>query len=216
MNGEKIVIVDYGLGNIHSICHALEECGADNFNVSDSPCQIKSADKIILPGVGSYKEGMDGLRSRGLVEPLVQHGYLNKPILGICLGMQLLATSGEEYGLHDGLNLIPGVIKKIPSIDNDKIKRKVPIVGWRNLNFQSNEFDPLFKEIRTDDEFYFVHSYSFCTNDSGAGNILASYESHGEKIVAAISLKLIYGLQFHPEKSGIAGLKIISNFVNLK
>lgn len=216
MNGEKIVIVDYGLGNIHSICRALEKCGADNFIVSDSPYQINSADKIILPGVGSYKDGIDGLRNRGLIEPLVQHGYLNKPILGICLGMQLLASSGEEYGLHDGLNLIPGIIKKIPGIVSGDAKRKVPIVGWRNLNFQSNEVDPLFKEIGLSDEFYFVHSYSFYTNDGGSGNILASYESHTEKIVAAISFKLIYGLQFHPEKSGIPGLKIISNFINLK
>lgn len=216
MNDEKIVIVDYGLGNIHSICRALEKCEARNFIVSDSPYQINSADKIILPGVGSYKEGMDGLRNRGLVEPLVQHGYLNKPILGICLGMQLLASSGEEYGLHEGLNLIPGAIKKIPSMVNVNTKRKVPIVGWRTLDFRSNEVDPLFDGIGVGDEFYFVHSYSFHLNDSGSGSILASYKSHDEKIVAAISLKLIYGLQFHPEKSGISGLKIISNFINLK
>jgi len=216
MNNENIVIIDYGIGNIYSVSRALEKCGAMNVIISDNANEIKNADKLILPGVGAFEDGMKGLRSRNLIDSIVCHGLANKPLLGICLGMQLLTTSSEEFGLHQGLGLIPGKATRMSEISPEGRRRKIPFIGWSKLNHEpsSSNSSILFSGISQDASIYLVHSYAVKTDSDD--NVIASYYFDGEKITAAIKSNNTFGLQFHPEKSGPAGLKILSNFIDLK
>jgi glutamine amidotransferase len=215
MTSKKIVVVDYGVGNLYSVQRALEHSGAENVCVSSSVEDIATADSLILPGVGAFEDGMRGLTALGLVEPIKKHALKNKPLLGICLGMQLLATESEEFGNHSGLGMIQGKVVHIPKECADGSRRKVPFIGWSNLNkFNQAHFEDKILEFNNSESaVYFVHSYHFLPK--WPNNILATYNFQGTKITAAIKSKNIYGFQFHPEKSGEIGINILKKFIKI-
>lgn len=216
MNSGKIVIIDYGIGNTYSVSRALEKCGAVHVIISDNADDIKNADKLILPGVGAFEDGMNGLKSRGLIDSIIDHTSAKKPLLGICLGMQLLVTSSEEFGFHHGLGLIPGKAIRLSEISPEGGRRKIPFIGWSRLNYDASigNASLLFNGISKDEFIYLVHSYAIEVESKD--NVIASYSFDGEQVTAAINSDNIFGLQFHPEKSGPAGLKILNNFLDLK
>ena len=207
----NIAIINYGSGNLHSALKSFEAAASDFKDVSikltSSYKEVLSADKIVLPGVGSF-----AFCKLNLMENKDVHNALcdqviekKKPFLGICVGMQLLATEGNEGQCNNkGLDWISGEVKKIV-VDQ---KFKIPHMGWNSLNFKKSH--PLFKDIQVDDHFYFVHSYEF--KAFSENEVIATTE-HSKKIVAAIAKDNIVGLQFHPEKSQLQGLKIIKNFI---
>lgn len=215
MRHEKIVVVDYGLGNLYSVQRALEHCGATNVCVSSAIDDVISADKLILPGVGAFEDGIRGLNNLGLTEPIKSHARQNKPILGICLGMQLLATTSDEFGTHHGLNLIPGKVIPIPTECTTGIRRKVPFIGWASLAVldRNGTANTVLDELGKEQSVYLVHSYYFSPDQDI--NLVATYDYQGIKVTAAIRSNNIYGFQFHPEKSGVVGLGLLRSFLHL-
>ncbi|MDH4395558.1 MAG: imidazole glycerol phosphate synthase subunit HisH [Limnobacter sp.] len=210
---KTIVIIDYGVGNLYSVRRAVEVCGGEDIRVSDKPQDLADADKIILPGVGAFEDGMKGMRERGLIEPIVEAAHSGKSILGICLGMQLLASSSEEFGFHEGLDLIPGEVVSIPNRTVDDRILKVPFIGWAEIeayNTKAYEMS-LLGPHEARGAVYLVHSLHVRT--ATPEHLLASYCLGGHRITAAIQRDNITGLQFHPEKSGQVGLAIMRNFL---
>ncbi|MFA5074966.1 MAG: imidazole glycerol phosphate synthase subunit HisH [Candidatus Babeliales bacterium] len=201
----NVVIIDYGMSNLSSISRALEICGA-SVKISSNPNDVKTAEKIVLPGVGSFFDGMKNLHTLGLVESLREEVLINKtPLLGICLGMQLLALNGTEGGDCYGLGFIKGqVVKMEPKGE----KERIPHIGWNDINILRPNI--LFKDIKNNSDFYFVHSYHFVPEN--IKNTIATVDYCG-KTVAAINNDNIYGVQFHPEKSMPLGFKILENFL---
>ena len=202
-----IGIVDYNMGNLASVINAFKSVGAE-IAVESDPAKLKEYDKLILPGVGAFGDAMEHLKENGMDEAVKAYAKSGKPLLGICLGMQLLFESSEEFGSHKGLGLIEG---RVVAFDKSKFdhKLKVPHMGWNEL-FKQNEtslFDGLEKEFY----LYFVHSFHIVCDDKYA--IGKTY--YGYEFVSAVNKDNIYGIQPHPEKSHENGLKIIENFVNL-
>ncbi len=206
MNGSVIGVVDYARGNLLSIMNALRMIPGVKLVLCRTPEQIMKADRIILPGVGAFGDGMANLKFSGLIEPL-REAALNKkkPFLGICLGMQLLARKGYESGVYDGLGWIDGEAIRLAPEDP---KFKVPHVGWNDVQWKSNS--PIFQGLPEFPDFYFVHSYYLKCD---ATHIDATVD-YGGRVTAAIRKENIAGVQFHPEKSQDMGLKILENFVN--
>jgi len=202
----QILIIDYGLGNISSIKHAFNVLGV-NAEISSEKNKIQSADAIILPGVGNFGEATENIKSRGLAD-VIKNSVTNdkKPILGICLGMQLLSTGSEESPNSKGLGLIPGSVKKITLPEG--CSEKLPQIGWNNV-LSKNE-SPLFQNISQGSNFYFANSYHYVCNK---GFEIAS-TSYGIQIASAIQNENIFGVQFHPEKSSYTGIKLLGNFIN--
>ncbi|MBK8892442.1 MAG: imidazole glycerol phosphate synthase subunit HisH [Dechloromonas sp.] len=213
MSNSKVTVVDYGVGNLYSVQRALEYCGAASVTIGSSPADIETADRLILPGVGAFADGMTGLAERGLINPIRRYAHSGRPMLGICLGMQMLASKSEEFGLHDGLDLIPGRVVPIPHLRPDGTVRKIPAIGWFNLGFRNerNTQSSVFGVLPKEGAMYLVHSYHFKT-DSEA-DLVATYDYDGVSITAAVQRGNIIGLQFHPEKSGALGLGIIASFL---
>ena len=208
---KKITIIDYGVGNILSIMRAIEKCGEKCY-VSKNNKEVLSSTHIILPGVGAFSAAMEKIKNNHLVNLIRDVSKKKVYFLGICLGMQLLMETSEEFGLHDGVSLIEGNVIHVPKISKNKIL-KVPYIGWFPLLLKSkNNQDNLLKRIKPNDRFYFVHSYMIEPKNS---NVLAFYNNEGNKIPAIIKKNNIYGCQFHPEKSGLSGLKLLKNFVSL-
>ena len=201
-----IAIIDYGVGNLFSLKSSFSAIGADVV-VTDDKDIIKSADKIILPGVGAFEDAAKKLVNTGLVETIVEEAKNGKPLMGICLGMQLLFEKSFEYGEHDGLGLIKGNVKPIKDVIPDNLK--VPHIGWNSLIFKKSS--PLFKYINDNDYVYFVHS--FYATDCDA-SIIAVAE-YGAELTAAVADNNVFGCQFHPEKSGSTGLKILKAFAEM-
>ncbi|MBI2102869.1 imidazole glycerol phosphate synthase subunit HisH [Candidatus Woesearchaeota archaeon] len=199
-----VVVIDYGVGNILSITNALTTLGYD-FVVSNKKEDITRAQALILPGVGAFNEAMQNLQQLNLIELLREEVLLKeKPLLGICLGMQVLAEESEENGIHRGLGLIPGRVIKL---EGDDVVR-IPHVGWNDVVAWKNS--PLFLNMERSPHFYFDHSYHFiCDRTIVAGTTL-----HGQEIVAAVQKGNIFGVQFHPEKSQNNGLRLYRNFFN--
>ena len=210
----SIVVVDYGLGNLKNVQRAFKKIGGDVCITSD-PVTILGADRIVLPGVGSFSSGMDGLRKSGLVSIIDEFIKSGKDLLGICLGMQMLLSNSEENGRYEGLGYISGSVKAIPQKENNKYVRKTPHIGWSELISpdDKNEWNnSILKETTDKDYFYFVHSYMAIPDNRT--DILASCEYDGIIIPAVIKHNNITGIQFHPEKSGSSGLKILRNFLD--
>lgn len=204
-----IVVVDYGRGNLFSLGQALRQLGADHV-ISDDPDALARAERIIFPGVGAFGDAMAGLRERGLVDPLRAAVQSGTPILGICVGCQLLLTRGEEFGQHDGLDLIPGTVARLPEPKADDPDRaRIPNVGWRPLDVR--ESAPLVGTLRPDDWMYFVHSYAPMVDRES--DVAATIRINGADIPVAIARDNIVGVQFHPEKSGPAGLRLLARFL---
>lgn len=216
MNKQNIVVIDYGLGNLFSVQRALEYCSGSNIIITSSADVILNADKLILPGVGAFEDGMRGLRELGLIEPIKKHIQNKKPMLGICLGMQLLASKSTEFGNYSGLDLIPGKVIPIPNESECGTRRKIPFIGWSALNKTEKlgELDPILSVISGENAVYFLHSYYFCLDNPD--DLLASYEFQGKIITAAVKSGNTYGFQFHPEKSGAVGLNLLKAFLDLK
>ena len=204
-----IFVVDYGRGNLCSLGQALRKLGTEPV-ISDDPTALARADRIIFPGVGAFGDAMAGLRQRGLIEPLRAAARSGTPILGICVGCQLMLTRGEEFGLHDGLDLIPGTVARLPdSQTDDPDGVRIPNVGWRPLDVRKDA--PMVGSLRPDDWMYFVHSYAPMVDDEN--NIAATIHINGTDIPVAIARDNIVGVQFHPEKSGPAGLRLLARFL---
>jgi len=201
---QKIVIINYGMGNLRSVQKAFEKIGFDVV-ISNEHDAIKSADKIVLPGVGAFGDAMKNLNKLGLVEILNKEVLVNKkPFLGICLGMQLIAKKSQEFGETEGLSWIDANIVKFP-----QSVLKIPHVGWNEINLEKSS--PLFKNIPDKKDFYFVHSYYFKADKEYC---IASCD-YGINFICAVQKENIFATQFHPEKSQIYGLEILKNFVNL-
>lgn len=198
-----IAIVDYGVGNLFSLGSSLESIGADSVITGD-PEVIHQADHIILPGVGAFGDAARQLRETGMDQVVLEEAGRGKPILGICLGMQLLMESSEEYGHHQGLGLIPGnIVDMRGRLPEDLL---IPHMGWNSLDIQDD--CAIFKYVRSGQFVYFVHSFY----GDGRGEAVAATCGYGVPIAAAVHKGNIYGCQFHPEKSGPTGLAILRGF----
>lgn len=196
-----IAVIDYGVGNLFSLVHSLRKVSADSVVTSDKE-QILRADKLILPGVGAFGDAAQRLKDSGLDEVIKAECASGKPLLGICLGMQLLFNKSYEYGDHCGLGLIKGEV--VPLADYVK-GLKIPHMGWNSLEFADE--NPLFKNLKDGSYVYFVHSY-FAKCSEG----LSATTDYGIKVTAAVRKGNVYGVQFHPEKSGDNGLEILKAF----
>ena len=225
-----IAIIDYGMGNLRSVEKAFEKVGFGAV-VTDNPEIIENADKIVLPGVGAFKDAKDGLRERNLIEPIKTHIKQNKLFLGICLGLHLLFTRSHEDGVHDGLGIIPGEVvrfkadrlninntgeqkeevetfKALSVVNNQKLK--IPHMGWNTIRAKKKV--PILKNLPADPYMYFVHSY-FVIPDRD--EVVAAETEYGVPFVSMISIDNIFAMQFHPEKSQQYGLMILKNFGEL-
>jgi len=204
----NIAIVDYGVGNLWSVLKAVCRF-ASTACVTEEKEIIEAADAIILPGVGTFKAGMDGLAVRGLIDPVQSAAKRGVPILGICLGAQLLLERGHEFGKHQGLGLIKGEVVQFPELPQGV---KIPAVGWQEVMPSETEAARmLFADIEKP-SMYFVHSYLLVPQKTA--DVLATTEYGGYTYCAVVGKGNIYGTQFHPEKSGEAGLQLIQNFIN--
>ena len=199
-----IAIVDYGVGNLFSLKSSLSYIGADACVTGDGE-KIKCADKIILPGVGAFGDAVKKLRDARLDEVIVSQAKKGKPIMGICLGMQLLFDKSFEYGEHSGLGLIKGEIRPISDVTDKNLK--IPHIGWNSLKFTDKK-SRIFRYIKDGNFVYFVHSYYAANCDE---SVIANAE-YGANLTAAVQCGNVYGCQFHPEKSGALGLKLLENF----
>lgn len=202
-----IAIVDYGVGNLFSLKSSFAAIGADAVVTSERGV-IGRADKIILPGVGAFEDAANKLRSSGLADFLTEQTAAGKPLMGICLGMQLLFDKSYEYGEHEGLGLIRGVVRPIADVIPPELK--IPHIGWNALSFKKKS--PIFKDISDGDFVYFVHS--FYASDCGESVIATT--DYGAPLTAAVASGNVFGCQFHPEKSGKVGLRILKAFAELK
>lgn len=198
-----VAIVDCGVGNLRSVQKALEKLGLEA-RITSSPAALKEAKGIILPGVGAFAAAMQALEATGMKEALLEAVAAGKPLLGICLGMQLLFTRSHEGGLNKGLALLPGEVLPLPPTV------KIPHMGWNQLEFSRPH--PLFAGVKNGSYFYFVHSYYAAPAEE---ETVLAYTSYGERFAAAVAKGNVYGVQFHPEKSSEAGLKILANFKEL-
>ena len=207
----NVTIVDYNSGNISSVINSFKEVAKEkvNIEVTSNLETIKSSDKVVLPGQGSFKSCIDGLNSiDGLIDILNEFALESKkPILGICVGLQMFADIGYEEIETKGLRWIPG---KVSKIDNQGGKFKLPHIGWNEINIVKES--KFFKDIKNRSHMYFVHSYKFTPDDKSVITATTDYSSN---IVCAVEKENIFGTQFHPEKSDKIGLKIIDNFINL-
>ena len=200
------VIIDYGMGNLQSVKNALEKLGNCKITISSKAKNIKKSDLLIVPGVGAFEDAMNELNKRNLSKTIIQETkFKKKPLLGICLGMQLLFDYSEENGLHKGLGLIKGSVKKF----NINKKYRIPHVGWNNIFFNKNS--KFFQNINFDKNFYFVHSYHVITNKK----YVITESNFGKNFVAAVAKKIIVVVQFHTEISQANVLIFIKNYFKI-
>jgi glutamine amidotransferase len=207
----KIAVIDYGIGNVRSILGAFENQGADVF-LTNNKDEILKSDGLVLPGVGAFSHGMENLISYGLVDVIKEYAALNKPLMGICLGMQLLFEESEEFGKTEGLGLILGKVVKLPTKDHQN--EKLPHVSWNELNSNKAPWEnTILADTEEGSDMYFVHSFVAQPRDSY--NILSLTEYSNYHFCSSVKKGNIYGCQFHPEKSGPNGLNIIDNFIRM-
>lgn len=200
-----IAIIDYGMGNLHSVSKAVERLGYD-YEIVDSPEQLAKADGAILPGVGAYGDAMRNLREQGFVEAIRDFAASGRPLFGICLGMQLLFSESEEHGQNEGLAIFPGVVRRFQG------DYKIPHMGWNRLNIlQPNSV--LVQDVE-EGYAYFVHSY-FLDPATTDRDILIGTADYFQEVPAIIGRGNVYATQFHPEKSGDVGMKLLDNFAKL-
>lgn len=206
-----IAIIDYGMGNLRSVQKGFEKIGAEVL-VTSKPADLLHADRVVLPGVGAFRDCIHNLDQGGFIEPILQVIQQGKPFLGICLGLQLLFTESEEFGLHRGLGIIPGRVTRFPEgMSEVGEKLPVPHMGWNQIVLQGDA--PLFHGIVDGSNVYFVHSY-YVTPDDPA--VTAATCRYGITFCAAIRKDNIMAVQFHPEKSQAIGLQMLKNFAEMK
>ena len=197
-----IKIVDYGMGNLRSVQKAFEKLG-HAAEICDQPSQLSDADKLVLPGVGAFRDAIHELRRKEMVSPILDHLASGKPFLGICLGLQLLFDVSYEDGEWPGLGIVPGKVVRF----QDQLDLKIPHMGWNQLKMTGEP--ALFANIPGDAHFYFVHSYHVVPTDR---SVVIAESEHGERFVAAIGRGNLWATQFHPEKSQKHGLQLLANF----
>ncbi|SEU22582.1 imidazole glycerol phosphate synthase subunit HisH [Paenibacillus sp. NFR01] len=201
-----VAIVDYGMGNLHSVSKAVERLGYASL-VTGDPAEIMAADSVILPGVGAFGDAMEHLRDTGLDAVVKEAAAAGLPVLGICLGMQLLFSGSEEHGQHEGLSLLPGSVVRFAPREG----YKVPHMGWNRLEFLQPR-NPLLEGLE-EGHVYFVHSFhALMEKDSD----LLAVTDYGHPVTAVVGRGNVFGMQFHPEKSGELGIKLLGNFLKLK
>lgn len=203
-----IGIVDYGMGNLFSVSKALERLGAQYIITSDQQALL-DADALLLPGVGAFRDAMLRLNEDGLTETIKEFAKTGKPLLGICLGMQLLFEDSDENGMTEGLKLLPGSVRRFPGKTTDGESYKVPHMGWNKLQFVK---ESRLLEGLDEDYVYFVHSYFVNAKDS---DVLLAKASYHEEVSAVVGRGNIFGMQFHPEKSSKLGMALLTNFLKL-
>ncbi|MSP49863.1 MAG: imidazole glycerol phosphate synthase subunit HisH [Alphaproteobacteria bacterium] len=211
----SVTVVDYGSGNLLSVCRALRHCGADVAAV-ETASAIDTADRLVVPGVGAMADSMRRLRERGLIEPIRRYAASNRPLLGICVGMQVMFDASEEFGEHAGLGVIPGRVRRLPKVGVDGRARKIPHIGWNTLARARGVNDwsgTILAGLSGQASAYFLHSYAVEPDDETVR--LADCDYEGTRICAAVRRGQLYGCQFHPEKSGEVGLAILRNFLAL-
>ncbi len=215
MTKPEVIIIDYGVGNLLSVQRAFEECGVESV-ISDQPNEIFKAKRVILPGVGAFAMGMQSLQKRGLIEVIQNIAFNGVPILGICLGMQLLFDESQEFGFTQGLGLISGRVVPVSSAGLDGKKIRIPHIGWNSLIAETNNSwnATILRGINPGDAVYFVHSYMVTPSNPGVKIANCLYGEN--QIPAIIQHNNIVGCQFHPEKSGKIGLSILRNFMQLQ
>jgi len=212
--GPTVVVVDYGMGNLYSVLRACELAGARS-QISSSAAAVKSADALILPGVGAFGDAMTVLRTSGLADALLSAVALGKPLLGICLGVQLLMSVSYEFGKHEGLSIIPGEVVRFATTDEKGNRLKVPNVGWRQIvksTAAKLEASPL-SAISDGEYMYFVHSYYVRPKHPRV--VLATSEYGGTEFCSSLQCARVFGCQFHPERSGPAGVAIYRRWLDL-
>ena len=213
---KEIVVVDYDIGNVFSVCNAIAAVGASPILTGDRK-KIAAAERLILPGVGAFGRAMEELGCRGLEAPIREFIATGRPFLGVCVGMQMLMDESTEFGINRGLGLIGGRVERIPAIDPKGRPHPVPHISWGALNVVNGNQNwagtPLGALESGRSSFYFVHSYMCVPADPAA--LLATVDYNGQALTAAIRKDNVVGVQFHPERSGIAGHKLLKAFVSL-
>ncbi|MCA3142472.1 MAG: imidazole glycerol phosphate synthase subunit HisH [Betaproteobacteria bacterium] len=212
MTNPDVTVVDYGVGNLLSVQRGLEHCGAQ-VALSSDPDVVAEASRVVLPGVGAFANAMEALRARGLVPAIRERARRRAPLLGICLGMQLLLDESEEFGLTEGLGLIPGRVVPVPTVTARGEAQKIPHIGWNALQYAEACHQwrgSLLEDNRPGQAVYFVHSFMAVPADPV--HRLADCLYGGSRVAAVIARGSITGCQFHPEKSGAVGLKILRKF----
>ena len=204
MSGPKIAIIDYRMGNLRSVEKGFEHAGVADVTVTDDPAVVESADGIVLPGVGAFRDAAANLRESGVEDVLRHRIGGGTPFLGICLGLQLLADIGLEDGEWAGLGLVPGTCERLPG------GVKVPHIGWNTVEYPTDS--PLFDGIPESTAFYFVHSYRLVPTDDG---VIVGSTEYGVRFASAVQVGNVFAVQFHPEKSSTTGLKLLANFARL-
>lgn len=204
---DVVTVIDYGMGNLFSVRRAFEQIGA-SVTIASTPAQVLAASRLVLPGVGAFADGMAELRRRELVGPIRSHANAQKPFLGICLGMQMLMSSSEEFGAHEGLDIIAGRAVAIPPDTNHGRTRKIPHIGWSKVGSSAAEDGGAYAREKV---YYFVHS--FAVKPDCSDHCLAYCTYDGLQIAAVIGAGLTLGCQFHPEKSGKAGLLFLGDWL---
>lgn len=208
----KVLVVDYGIGNVFSVCNAIRRIDGD-VELTGDLAKIRKADRVILPGVGAFARAIDALRTKGLVTALQDFIATGRPFMGVCIGMQVLMQRSTEFGEHEGLGLIQGAVVRIPDQGPDGRHLRVPHIGWANLEPKTQSWagTPLAGTRPQADSVYFVHSYHCMPSDPS--QILAAANYDGVEVTAAIRRDNIVGVQFHPERSGEVGQKILQAFL---
>ena len=211
----RTLVIDYGVGNLLSVCRALDACGAE-VNLDGTAASIRAADRIVVPGVGAFGDCMHELRRYQLIAPIREFIASGRPVLGICVGMQMMLEIGEEFGEHDGLGLVPGRVRAIPSTSSEGEPHKIPHIGWnalvkpKGVDWKGTILDGIPEGATC----YFVHS--FTAEPANDRFRLADCFYNGRRISAALRVGNVCGTQFHPEKSGKNGLRVLTNFLTLK
>ena len=211
----KVGVIDYGSGNIFSLARAVEKVGCDVLLIS-SPEQMNEVDRYILPGVGAFGRVMQKLEDNGFNEALISVARQGKPLLGICVGMQVLFDVSHEFGEQEGLGVMGGEVRKIPLLDIDGTQNRIPHIGWAELIYEHRDGNrqlvgELFESINDQASFYFVHSFAALPADDNISVAHTVYGGH--PITGAVRKGMVFGTQFHPEKSGAAGLQLLDNFL---
>lgn len=213
MSKPEVVVIDYGMGNLLSVRRGFEHCGA-SVAVTADPDVIQSAPRVVLPGVGAFIDGMHELRRAGLDNVVREVAARGTPLLGICLGMQMLLDESEEFGSTKGLGLIPGQVIAIPATTTEGRPQKIPHIGWNALTYpvgNKNWDETLLRKVKQGEAAYFVHS--FMANPANQSHRIADCLYGGQRVAAAIQHGNVFGCQFHPEKSGEVGLTILRQFL---
>mgnify|MGYP006083397951 CR=1 FL=1 len=211
---KNIVIIDYGIGNLLSVTRAVEFCGANPI-LTDCPNKITNADRLILPGVGAFSDGMKGLADKNLIGPINDFVRKGNPFMGICLGMQMMLDESDEFGINKGLGLISGKVTSIPKNSLNDNKYKIPHTGWNSLESGAkckNWQNTILQNTKKGECVYFVHS--FYAIPKKEEHVLATCSYAGKDLCAVVNNENIYGCQFHPEKSGAFGISILGTFCN--